>query len=191
MKRIYITGAIGSGKTYAARLFSETLHLPHHSLDPIVFDLDAKAYRQRFPETVRDEKLRVLVDGDSWIIEGWYRGAWLNSVYQRADGVLLLNPPLSRRYRRIIARFTRRKLGLIPDPVPLGGLKHLGRLLKWTRLFDPEAMRADIARHARQDCRITVVRQNLTPGVCERMVKAGSSTRPTDRPGMVWKEPGK
>jgi len=175
MKRIYITGAIGSGKSYAARLLSETLHLSHHSLDPIVFDLDATAYRQRFPETVRDEKLRVLMDGDSWIIEGWYRGDWLHSVYQRADCVLLLDTPLLRRYWRIIARFMRRKLGWIPDPVPLGGWKHLGRLLKWTRLFDAEAMRAEIAQHARQDCRITIVRQNLTPDVCERMVKAGSS----------------
>lgn len=175
MKRIYITGAIGSGKTYAARLLGETLHLPHHSLDPIVFDLDAKAYRQRFPETVRDEKLRVLVATGSWIIEGWHRGEWLIPIYQGADCVWLLDTPLSRRYWRIIARFTRRKLGLIPDPVPLGGLKHLGRLLKWTRLFDAKAMRAEIARHARQDCRITIVRQNLTPGVGERMVKAGSS----------------
>jgi hypothetical protein len=170
MKRIYITGAIGSGKTYAARLLGEALRLPHHGLDPIVFDLEAKAYRQRFPETVRDEKLRILVEGDSWIIEGWYRGDWLIPMYQRADLVLLLDTPLRLRNWRIISRFARRKLGLIPDPVPLGGLKHLGRLLRWTRLFEGEAMRAEVARHVRQDCRIVVVHKKLTPGIWEECI---------------------
>ena len=170
MKRIYITGAIGSGKSYAARLLGETLRIPHQSLDPIVFDLDAEAYRKRFAETVRDEKLRELVAADSWIIEGWYRGDWLNPVYQQADAVLLLDTPLALRYWRIVARFTRRKLGLIPDPVPLGGWKHLGRLLKWTRLFDAQQMQAEICKHTGPGCRVVVVHHRLKTDSIARVV---------------------
>lgn len=175
MKRIYITGAIGSGKTFAARRLGDAWRIPHHSLDPVVFDLESPTYRQRFPDAIRDDKLRDLVAGDSWIIEGWYRSDWLIPIYRRAEVVLLLDTPLAVRYWRITTRFLRRKLGLIHDPVPMGGLKHLGRLLKWTRLFNAETMRTEIAQYTGLDCQIVIMRQNLTPSICERMMKAGSS----------------
>lgn len=167
-RRIYITGAIGSGKTHAARRLSEAFHLPCHCLDGLAFDRESKQYRQQFPPAVRQQKLEQIFARNAWIIEGWSKGDWLTPIYRQAEIVIILDVSLAVRRWRITTRFFKRKLGLVPDPVPLGGLRHLFRLYRWTRLFDAGKAAQEIRAHAEPGCQIHVL-----PGDMAAIVVAG------------------
>jgi dephospho-CoA kinase len=66
----YVTGAIGSGKTYAATHLAERLEYPVVSLDSIFFDLQSSTHRKRKDEETRQHELRQSLSVDNVVLEG-------------------------------------------------------------------------------------------------------------------------
>lgn len=163
MPKIFITGGVGSGKTFSSRLIANSIGSDYYALDEIFFDFKSSEYmKKRLPEE-RDAMLLNLISSESWVIEGWHFGDWVIPIYQNIDYVILLDTPLAKRRFRVIHRFCRRKLGLIYDPVPMSGILHLVKLLKWTKRSNVTRHENDILENCQSTCHIERVNYNLNP----------------------------
>lgn len=83
----------------------------------------------------RDRKLAEIVATDKWIIEGVYH-QWVGQSLDRADLILALTPSVWLREARVIRRFIRRKLGLVPSKME--SLRDLWQLLRWNHNYDQD-----------------------------------------------------
>jgi adenylate kinase family enzyme len=131
----------GSGKTHVACLLSRRLRIPTFDLDDLFWDRSASTYGIRATGDLRDRKLAEIVTGEAWIIEGVYH-QWLGPSFDRAQVILALTPPVWVRDVRVIRRFIKRKLGLVPSKRE--SIRDLWQLLQWNHKYDhdnyPRAM---------------------------------------------------
>ncbi|WP_042166023.1 hypothetical protein [Paenibacillus gorillae] len=135
MKKILIIGIVASGKTTMARRLSATLHIPWYELDTIVHHQTPSGRHKR----TADEQVSVIkeidLNGDgTWIFEGTDRESY-QCLFEMADTIIFLDPPLWKRHIRIFVRFVRQKLGIEachykPD------FTMLRMMYKWTRDFE-------------------------------------------------------
>jgi adenylate kinase family enzyme len=114
VRRIHIIGSTGSGKSYIANLLSRRLNLPVFDLDDLFWDRAAATYGVRTAGGVRDRKLAQIAASDAWIIEGVYH-QWVGPSFDRAELILMLVPSVWVRDVRVVRRFIKRKLGLVPS----------------------------------------------------------------------------
>ena len=136
IKRIHIIGGAGSGKTRAARSISEKLGIQAHDLDNIFWDNTDSGYNKKSIPEIRDRELRKILLDESWIIEGVYF-SWLEESFQQADLIILLIPNYSICTLRIISRFIKRKMGIMPSKKK-ETIKGLIELIKWNQRYNRE-----------------------------------------------------
>jgi adenylate kinase family enzyme len=134
IKRIHIIGGAGSGKTYTACRMSEKLRIRAHDLDNIFWDNIDNSYNQRAIPEVRDQKLKEILLNESWVIEGVYF-EWLKESFQQADVIILLIPNYAICTLRIISRFIKRKIGIMPSKKK-ETIKGLLELIKWNQRYN-------------------------------------------------------
>lgn len=127
MKKIYIIGAVGTGKTTLAKKMSEKYEIPMYQLDKVVWD-DENGNVKR-----NDEEIQILfkeiLDKDSWIIEDVGRKIFAEGVKQ-ADIVYYIDLPSWVIYKRCISRWFKQKLGK-EEYNYKPTLKGLIQMLKW------------------------------------------------------------
>jgi adenylate kinase family enzyme len=138
IKRIHIIGGAGSGKTHAACQISGKLGIPTHDLDTIFWDNTDDSYNQKAIPEVRDQKLKEILLNESWIIEGVYF-KWLKESFQKADVIILLIPNYAICTLRIISRFVKRGIGIMPSKKK-ETIKGLIELIKWNLRYNKEDM---------------------------------------------------
>ncbi len=95
LRRIYVIGAPGSGKSHLATRLSEALGIPWYDLDSDEF--------VSMSEEIREIKWDSIREQDKWICEAVYGGlcvSWAN----HADMVIVLSPPRLIRVWRVITR---------------------------------------------------------------------------------------
>ncbi|WP_442600679.1 hypothetical protein [Paenibacillus sp. KN14-4R] len=109
--KIRIIGSCGSGKSTAARTFSERFNIPFYEIDNITWDRSAE--NLRYPVEVRDETFRSIIDQDAWIVEGVHL-SWTMESFRQADFIIILHPHVLVRDYRIIRRFIRSRAGIEP-----------------------------------------------------------------------------
>jgi adenylate kinase family enzyme len=136
IKRVHIIGGAGSGKTFAACGISEKLGIQAYDLDTIFWDNTDDSYNQKASPEVRDQKLKEILLNESWIIEGVYF-KWLKESFQKADVIILLIPNYAICTLRIISRFIRRKIGIMPSRKK-ETIRGLLELIKWNQRYNKE-----------------------------------------------------
>ncbi|MCT1902361.1 hypothetical protein [Oceanobacillus sojae] len=130
VKKIHIIGGAGSGKTYLARVLSDILAIPAADLDNLFWN---KSYGTKKDPAIRDKELEDILSQDSWIMEGVYY-AWLDASFEKADQIIVLHTNMYVRQMRIINRFLKRKLRILPTKKE--NIKDLVQLLKWNAAYD-------------------------------------------------------
>ena len=139
--RIHIIGSTGSGKTHIANLLSRRLSVPAFDLDELFWDKSSPNYGVRTADDTRDNRLAEIVAGEAWIVEGVYH-KWVGPSFDRAEVIVALAPSVWVRDVRVIRRFIKRKLGLVPTKRE--SLRDLWQLLRWNHGYDhdnyPRAM---------------------------------------------------
>ncbi len=95
IKRIFITGNAGSGKTTLAKLISNRLKKPFYSLDSIVWQCGWVIT----PLEERNRLISKLTEKDSWVIEGVS-----TAVLEKATTVIFLDMPRALCFKRLILR---------------------------------------------------------------------------------------
>lgn len=87
LKKVYIIGPEGSGKTTLAELLSKKLKIKHYGLDDVVW---TRKYDRKRTNKNRLKKLNTIISKKKWIVEGIF-GGWTESIFKRADLVIMLN----------------------------------------------------------------------------------------------------
>ncbi|AKF11754.1 hypothetical protein [Sandaracinus amylolyticus] len=105
MRRVWIVGSSGAGKTTLARTVASCLALPHVELDAIHHQADWR------PLPTPEFRARVearLDASDAWVVCGQYVSKLGDVVQRRADTVVWLDLPRGLVMRRLVARSLRR-----------------------------------------------------------------------------------
>jgi len=89
MKKIYIIGGPGSGKTFISKVISKKTGIPFFELDNI-FWKDIFKYSQKEDQLIRDKNFKEIVSRSSWIVEGSYY-KWIDEGFKNADIIVILN----------------------------------------------------------------------------------------------------
>jgi adenylate kinase family enzyme len=134
LKKIFIVGSVASGKTTLAKNLSKKRNIPWYELDQVVHN------RQNIVQTKRsDEEQRAIIEeidakNSMWIFEGTDRKSY-QCLYEMADTILFLDPPLWIRKKRIVTRLLKQLLKLEkshykPD------IQMLKLMFIWTKDFE-------------------------------------------------------
>ena len=127
MKKIYIIGPVGSGKTTLSHKLSQKYQIKNYELDKIVFD-DDHGNIKRTEEEIEMLFHNIIIK-KSWIIEDVGRKKFREGI-KKADIVYFLNLKNNKIYIRCIKRWIKQKIGLEKyNYKPT--IKSLCNMLKW------------------------------------------------------------
>ncbi len=134
--KIYIVGAVSSGKSTLAKKLSKASGIPFRSLDEVVHIPDSSnpwGNMKRQAEE-RDKLFSSIIQESDWIIEDVGRPCF-EAGMKESDTIVLLEIPSSIRNFRIIKRWIRQRLGL-EECFYTPSIKMLRSMLKWSRDYD-------------------------------------------------------
>jgi len=107
LKKIYILGISGSGKTYLGNLLSQKLKIPLYDSDDIRF---IKKFTKARDKKQRKKLVDKVLKKSKWIIDG--RGTdWDRHAMKKSDLIIWLQTPARKRTFRILKRYKDRKKG--------------------------------------------------------------------------------
>ncbi|HWQ57403.1 MAG TPA: DNA topology modulation protein FlaR [Clostridia bacterium] len=147
--KIYITGPVGAGKSTLARRLAKEFGFACCELDSVVYEPDPTKPNGNRKRTIaaRDALLEAALSGGRWVAEDAGR-AYFEHLMQRADSIILLEPPAAVRLWRIVRRWIRQNLGLEAcGYTPDWGMLKL--MFRWTRQYETDAdgVRARAAKY--------------------------------------------
>lgn len=133
-KKIHIIGSVGSGKTTLAKELSSKLSIPFYELDNIVWTRRESGDIRR-TEKEREEYLNIIIQSESWIIEGVHNEAWVADSFRNAELIIFLDTKYSIRTYRIVKRFLCQKLRLEKSNYK-PTIKIFFKMFNWNRYFE-------------------------------------------------------
>jgi adenylate kinase family enzyme len=105
IKKIFILGAAGSGKTHLAKILSKKLKIPHHDLDDIKWKIKYTEKRNRLEKI---KFIKKITKKNKWIIEGPYT-SFISLAVEKSDLIIWLNLNKNTLGYRILKRYLRRE----------------------------------------------------------------------------------
>lgn len=153
MKRIYLVGAPGSGKSYLAERLSRSLGVQW-------YDLDSDDYAS-LPLYEQHAYFRRIQQQESWICEAVYGGLSYDWV-QKADITIILAPARVVRIWRIVVRAAAKRRGVhfAGQPGPESWASFIFRLAGTWR-YDKDILDPFVRQIPGQDHAIVCIANNL------------------------------
>ena len=107
MRKIYIIGPVGSGKTTLSKKLSNNYNIKRYELDKVVWDDDHGNIKRKDEEVLKlfDE----ILNNNSWIIEDVGRSIFLKGREQ-ADIIYYIKLSRLKSYLRVTKRWIKQKL---------------------------------------------------------------------------------
>jgi adenylate kinase family enzyme len=134
--KIYIVGAVSSGKSTLAKKLSKLCNIPYLSLDEVVHIPDKThpwGNRKRQVEE-QDEIFNSFIQQPKWIIEDTGRPCFEEGL-KKANNIVLLDISSNLRKYRIIKRWIKQRLG-IEKCIYRPRIKMLLRMFEWSKDYD-------------------------------------------------------
>lgn len=108
MRKIYIIGPVGSGKSTLSRILSDKYNINYYELDKVVWDDNIGI--KRSDEEI-SKQFNKIIKGKSWIIEDVGRKKFRDGISE-ADIVYYINLSRITLYKRCIFRWVKQVFGL-------------------------------------------------------------------------------
>lgn len=108
IKKIYIMGNVGSGKSTLSRNLSKKYNIDYYELDVIAYD-DANNHIRRTPEDI-EKRFNNILKKDTWIIEDVGRTEFLKGREQ-CDIIYYIKISKPENLKRVITRWIKQRLG--------------------------------------------------------------------------------
>ncbi len=105
MRRVFVTGTSGNGKTTLARALAERLGVPYTELDALHHGPN---WTEATAEELRGRVEVAMAASDGWVLDGSYETKLGDVVWERSDTVVWLDLPLRLILRRLGRRTYRR-----------------------------------------------------------------------------------
>ncbi len=110
MRKIYVIGTVGTGKTTLAKRIATEYNLNHYELDNIVWKAeDSKEIRRDDKEV--EELFNGLIMGNDWVLDDVGRPRF-NKALDVADVIIYLDIPKRKRNYQILKRWIKQNLRL-------------------------------------------------------------------------------
>jgi len=137
-KRIFVTGALRSGKSYLADRFSKMTGIEHYDLDDIVF---AHKFDKVRSISSRKRMLDRIAKKDSWIIAGADH-SFVDSAIRRSQLIIIVKEWFPRETLRLIRRSISRLSS--KNPSKKETLGDVLEMMRWNynAYHGPEGLRA-------------------------------------------------
>jgi len=108
VKKIYIIGPVGSGKTTFAKKLSEKYDIDYYELDKVSWDDENGNVKRTLEDTMRI--FNDIISKDSWIIEDVGRNKFVQGRID-ADVIYYINISLLRSFLRVTKRWIKQRIG--------------------------------------------------------------------------------
>ncbi|PAA22360.1 adenylate kinase [Pseudomonas fragi] len=133
IKRVYISGASGSGVSTLGAALAAKLQVPHVDVDDYYWYPTDPPFVNARPPAERVDLLISRLAAGPWVVSGAMDG-WGDEVIQRADLVIFIETPTSVR----IERLKDRELRSYGDRVLPGGDMHANHLafIAWAQSYE-------------------------------------------------------
>lgn len=132
MKKIFIVGIVASGKTTLAKHLSQQLNIPWHELDRVVHQDHVKTKRTAQEQVAFISEINE--SQEKWIFEGTDRKSY-QCLFDMADTIIYLDPPLWIRRKRIVTRYLKQQMRLERSHYK-SNLQMLRMMFKWTNDYE-------------------------------------------------------
>lgn len=109
MKKIYIIGPVGSGKSTLSRILSKKYNINYYELDKVVWD-DLNGNIKRSDKEIA-KLFHSIISKSSWIIEDVGRSKFRDGIVN-ADIVYYIKLPKLIVYKRCFIRWIKQSIGL-------------------------------------------------------------------------------
>jgi len=134
--KIYIVGAVASGKSTLARELSGVTGIPYTSLDEVVHIPDKSnvwGNRKRQVDE-RDRLFNTIISQKDWLIEDTGR-ACFEEAFKAADSIVLIELPPGVRNYRIMKRWIKQRIG-IEKCSYTPSVQMLKSMFKWSKEYE-------------------------------------------------------
>jgi adenylate kinase family enzyme len=131
VRKLFIIGPAGSGKTTIAYKLSKKLNIESNNLDDLFWNNNSSSYNNKRNIVERMNLFQNILNRSSWIMEGAYI-EWPQKAFQEAEIIIYLCIPMRIINYRIIKRYFLRKLGF-EKMCKKETLTSLIDLLKWNK----------------------------------------------------------
>ncbi len=134
-KKIYIIGAVGSGKTTLAHKLSHILNLPHIENDSIRWKT-VNSTRIMCSDDESSTRLKKALSTDSWIIDGAQSAEWTEQLWRDCGVVIMRGTNLLKRILWITKRYVFKE-----EEKQKTSVKYLWKCIVWSVKFKFIAMK--------------------------------------------------
>ena len=137
--KLYIVGSVASGKSTLARYISQKTGIPCTHLDEVVYEEDPASSWGNKKRSIeeRDRLFHQILAQEQYIIEDAGRECFFEGMRQ-ADHIILLEPSLIIRKKRILLRWIKQNLGIEPC-IYRPHLEMLRSMFRWVKNYDTGA----------------------------------------------------
>ena len=138
IKKIYLVGSVGSGKTTLGKVLATKLSLNFYEMDNIIFERLPSGDRKRSDEEVNNLVGHILEE-DTWLIEGTCLRDIVQPIFNNSQIIIFLDIPYLVRIFRFSKRFLKQLLH-IEEANYKPSLKMYFNMFKWNHSFEKQAI---------------------------------------------------
>ena len=138
IKKIYLVGSVGSGKTTLGKVLATKLSLNFYEMDNIIFERLPSGDRKRSDEEVNNLVGHILEE-DTWLIEGTCLRDIVQPIFNNSQIIIFLDIPYLVRVFRFSKRFLKQLLH-IEEANYKPSLKMYFNMFKWNHSFEKQAI---------------------------------------------------
>lgn len=144
IRKIYLVGSVGSGKTTLGKVLAKELQLSFYEMDNIIFERLPLKDRKRSDEEI-NKLVKSIIEQETWLIEGTCLRDIVQPIFNQSQAIIFLDMPYMLRVYRFSKRFLKQLLHLEQANYK-PSFKMYVNMFKWNHSFEKTGYQTFIIR---------------------------------------------